>query len=244
MDGLEALQRIKASHETLPVVIISGHGTVSTAVEPTKARRVRLHREAARRASACSSTIRNALDQTRLRDENTSLKRAVEVRHQMVGEIAGAAPGVGRDQARRADQRHRAAARRERLRQGARRALDPPEQPAQPRALRAGQLRGDSRGADRVGAVRPREGLVHRRDREADRQVRAGRSRHDLPRRSRRHEPEDAGQGPARAAGGRGRAARLGADDQGGRARHRRDQQGSRSRRSRRARSARISTSA
>ena len=59
-----------------------------------------------------------------------------------------------------------------------------------PRAVRAGQLRGDSRRADRVGAVRPREGLVHRRDREADRQVRAGRPRHDLPRRSRRHEPK------------------------------------------------------
>ena len=36
---------------------------------------------------------------------------------------------------------------------------------------------------------------------------------------------EDAGQGAARAAGGRGRAARIGADDQGGRPRHRRDQQ-------------------
>ena len=59
-------------------------------------------------------TIRNALDQTRLRDENRSLKRAVEVRHQMVGESAGAAAGLGRDQARRADQRHRPAARRER----------------------------------------------------------------------------------------------------------------------------------
>ena len=53
--------------------------------------------------------------------------------------------------------------------------------------------------------------------------------RHHLPRRSRRHEPEDAGQGPARAAGGRSRAARIGADDQGRRAGHRRDQQGSRS---------------
>ena len=37
MDGLEALQRIRATNEALPVVIISGHGTVSTAVEATKA---------------------------------------------------------------------------------------------------------------------------------------------------------------------------------------------------------------
>src|SRR6185369_1267921 len=33
-------------------------------------------------------TIRNALDQGRLKDENRSLKRAVEARHQMVGESA------------------------------------------------------------------------------------------------------------------------------------------------------------
>ena len=32
MDGLEALQKIKAAHEALPVVIISGHATISTAV--------------------------------------------------------------------------------------------------------------------------------------------------------------------------------------------------------------------
>src|SRR4026209_1605225 len=37
MDGLDAAQPLKASKETLPVVIISGHGTVSTAVEATKA---------------------------------------------------------------------------------------------------------------------------------------------------------------------------------------------------------------
>ena len=95
----------------------------------------------------------------------------------------------------------------------------------QPRAVRAGELRGDSRGADRIGAVRAREGVVHRRHREAGRQVRAGRQGHDLPRRSRRHEREDAGQGAARAAGGRGRAARLGAHDQGRRPRDRRDEQ-------------------
>ena len=133
---------------------------------------------------------------------------------------------------------------RERRRQGAGRARDPSQQPAQPRALHPGQLRRDSRGADRVRALRPREGLVHRRDREADRQVRAGRPRHDLPRRSRRHERQDAGQGPARAAGRRGRAPRVGAHDQGRRPRDRRDQQGPRGGDRARRPSARISISA
>ena len=55
---------------------------------------------------------------------------------------------------------------------------------------------------------------------------------------------EDAGQGAARAAGRRGRAARVGADDQGGRARDRRDEQEPRGRDREGAASARISTSA
>ena len=85
MDGLEALQRIKAVNETLPVVIISGHGTVSTAVEATKAGAFDFI-EKPLASERVLLTIRNALDQTRLADENRNLKRAVEVRHQMVGE--------------------------------------------------------------------------------------------------------------------------------------------------------------
>jgi len=85
MDGLDALQRIKASNETLPIVIISGHGTVSTAVEATKAGAFDFI-EKPLASERVLVTIRNALDQTRLRDENKSLKRAVEVRHQMIGE--------------------------------------------------------------------------------------------------------------------------------------------------------------
>ena len=85
MDGLEALQRIRAQNDTLPVVIISGHGTVSTAVEATKAGAFDFI-EKPLASERVLLTIRNALDQTRLADENRTLKRAVEVRHQMVGE--------------------------------------------------------------------------------------------------------------------------------------------------------------
>ena len=85
MDGLDALQRIKALNEALPVVIISGHATVSTAVEATKAGAFDFI-EKPLTTERVLVTIRNALDRTRLADENRSLKRAVEVRHQMVGE--------------------------------------------------------------------------------------------------------------------------------------------------------------
>jgi len=37
MDGLEVLSRIKSRDETLPVIMISGHGTIETAVQATKA---------------------------------------------------------------------------------------------------------------------------------------------------------------------------------------------------------------
>jgi two-component system nitrogen regulation response regulator NtrX len=85
LDGLEALQRIRQSNESLPVVIISGHGTVSTAVEATKLGAFDFI-EKPLASERVLVTIRNALDQTRLQSENRTLKRAVEARHQMVGE--------------------------------------------------------------------------------------------------------------------------------------------------------------
>src|SRR5262249_59515029 len=36
MDGLEVLERLRNMNESLPIVVVSGHGTISTAVEATK----------------------------------------------------------------------------------------------------------------------------------------------------------------------------------------------------------------
>jgi two-component system nitrogen regulation response regulator NtrX len=88
MDGLEALQRIRALNDGLPVVIISGHGTVSTAVEATKLGAFDFIEKPLTRDRVLV-TIRNALDQGRLRDENRALRRSAELRHQMVGESSG-----------------------------------------------------------------------------------------------------------------------------------------------------------
>jgi two-component system nitrogen regulation response regulator NtrX len=85
MDGLEVLQKLRAANDDLPVVIISGHGTVSTAVEATKAGAFDFI-EKPPSSEKLLVSIRNALERTRLSDENRSLRRAVEVRHQMVGE--------------------------------------------------------------------------------------------------------------------------------------------------------------
>ncbi len=59
-----------------------------------------------------------------------------------------------------------------------------------------------------IDPVRPREGRLHRRDREARRQVRRGPWRHAVPRRGRRAAARRAGQAAARAPGGRDRPGR------------------------------------
>ena len=60
-------------------------------------------------------------------------------------------------------------------------------QSARRRPVCRDQLRRHSRNAARERALRPREGRVHRRDRSARGQVRAGAPRHAVPRRDRRH---------------------------------------------------------
>jgi two-component system nitrogen regulation response regulator NtrX len=85
MDGLEVLDRIRSLNDALPVVVVSGHGTISTAVEATKKGAFDFI-EKPFASDRVLVSLRNALDQRRLRDENRSLKKAVEVRHQMIGE--------------------------------------------------------------------------------------------------------------------------------------------------------------
>src|SRR5947208_11816336 len=88
MDGLEVLDRLRSMSETLPIVVISGHGTISTAVEATKKGAFDFIEKPFASERVLVSR-RNALDQGRLRDENRSLKRAGEVRHQMSGDSSG-----------------------------------------------------------------------------------------------------------------------------------------------------------
>src|ERR1051326_2845931 len=85
MDGLEVLDRLRSMNEALPVVVISGHGTISTAVEATKKGAFDFI-EKPFASERVLVSLRNALDQRQLRDENRSLKKAVEVRHQMIGD--------------------------------------------------------------------------------------------------------------------------------------------------------------
>ena len=88
MDGLEALSRIKSLNDSLPVVMISAHGNAQVGMDATK-RGADDFIEKPFGAERLLVTIKNVLSQSRLRKENTTLKRAVEARYQMVGESPG-----------------------------------------------------------------------------------------------------------------------------------------------------------
>ncbi|HXG55295.1 MAG TPA: sigma-54 dependent transcriptional regulator [Vicinamibacterales bacterium] len=85
MDGLEVLQRLQTSREAIPVVVISGHATKEEVANSIKRGAIDFI-EKPLGTDRVLVTVKNALERERLVDENRSLKRAVEARHQMVGE--------------------------------------------------------------------------------------------------------------------------------------------------------------
>jgi two-component system, NtrC family, nitrogen regulation response regulator NtrX len=105
IDGLETLARIRGLDPELPVVVISGHGSIETAV---KAVRIGAHDFVEKPLSLDKTllTVQNALRQRRLEAENRALREQVGNRFVLVGEsapirklraeIAQAAPSNGR----------------------------------------------------------------------------------------------------------------------------------------------------
>ena len=105
IDGLETLARIRENDTEVPVVVISGHGNIETAV---KAVRVGAQDFVEKPLSLEKTllAVRNALRQRRLEAENRALKEQVQHRWSMVGEsepirslraqIGRAAPSNGR----------------------------------------------------------------------------------------------------------------------------------------------------
>ena len=87
IDGIEVLEKIMENGYATPVVMISGHGTIETAVEAVKkgafdfiAKPLDLNR--------LLVTVRNALDKSIIVNENKLLKKKISKTYEMVGNSA------------------------------------------------------------------------------------------------------------------------------------------------------------
>ena len=77
MDGLEVLDKIVARESAPPVLMISGHGDIATAIEATRRGAVDFLEKPPQRERILVS-IRNALSRTSLRAENERLRQKLE----------------------------------------------------------------------------------------------------------------------------------------------------------------------
>ena len=87
MDGLEVLQRLREKRIDLPVIMISGHGTIETAVEATKLGAFDFLSKPLDRDKLLV-TVRNALQVAKLAEDNRKLRESVEGKWQILGESA------------------------------------------------------------------------------------------------------------------------------------------------------------
>jgi two-component system nitrogen regulation response regulator NtrX len=85
MDGLEVLQKLQHLVETTPIVVISGHADMATAVKATKLGAFDFIPKPLEQDRVLV-TVRNAIDTRRLKSENRTYRRDAEKKHQIIGD--------------------------------------------------------------------------------------------------------------------------------------------------------------
>ena len=85
MDGLETLSRLRGMNDALPVVIVSAHGTASTALEAGRLGAFRFIEKPLSKDYVLDA-IREGLELGSLKRENRQMRSALETKHLMVGE--------------------------------------------------------------------------------------------------------------------------------------------------------------
>ncbi len=85
LDGMEVLDNLKEQKIATPVVMVSGHGDIATAVECTK-RGAYDFLEKPLNRDKLLLTVRNAVRQLSLEEENSELKSRAEKEYQLVGD--------------------------------------------------------------------------------------------------------------------------------------------------------------
>ena len=84
MDGIETLAKLKEAAPALPVIVMSGHGTIDTAVKAVKLGAYDFI-EKPLSLDKLSLSVKNALEKSRLEEENRSLKEKFEGRCSIIG---------------------------------------------------------------------------------------------------------------------------------------------------------------
>ncbi len=85
LDGIEVLENLREQKIMTPVVMVSGHGDVHTAVECTKRGAFDFLEKPLNRDKLLL-TVRNAVRQRSLEEENTELKEKAEKEYELVGQ--------------------------------------------------------------------------------------------------------------------------------------------------------------
>jgi two-component system, NtrC family, nitrogen regulation response regulator NtrX len=85
MDGMEALTRIQGLPRPPAVIMISGHGSIETAVRATKLGAFDFI-EKPLSLEKINVLVRNALQQRRLQEENQTLRNELVQRYQVIGD--------------------------------------------------------------------------------------------------------------------------------------------------------------
>ena len=160
LDGIDVLRAVREATPGTPVIIVTGFGELEKAVEAV--------REGAFDFVSKPFNISElkALVERALQKSPAAPPPVAGARHDAAGAAwthAGDDGGLQADRACRVGRCAGADHRRERHRQGAGRARDSSARQSLGTAVRADQLRRAHRDAARIGALRPRQGLVHRR---------------------------------------------------------------------------------
>jgi two-component system nitrogen regulation response regulator NtrX len=85
MDGIETLGKIREIRPELPVIMVTGHGTIEIAVKTVKMGAYDFMVKPPELAHL-TLVVKHGLDERRLREENESLKRSIERKCELVGE--------------------------------------------------------------------------------------------------------------------------------------------------------------
>src|SRR6476469_4161205 len=82
--GIDLLRSVKQNGASAPAIMISGHGTIADAVEATRAGAFDFLEKPLSRDRVLLA-LKNALEQTKLREENQRLRELVSSGHKMIG---------------------------------------------------------------------------------------------------------------------------------------------------------------